>query len=172
MLTLAPFAAPPGWRNQPLTLYHGTLAAHVTDLLKGVRVQTGRALVDFGRGFYTTTVLHQAQTWAIQRALLQPGMQSAVLGLELDREQLARLNCLWFVLGDREADDFWSLVYHCRGGGQAHLRKTKLGWYDAVVGPVTADWRQKLLLADTDQISFHTPRAERLLNQSRRWRVL
>jgi hypothetical protein len=160
------------WSNQDLTLYHGTTDAQAGSVLSQVKVSLGRPLTDFGREFYTTTVLRQAHTWAIQMSRLKAGTMPAVIRLEVSRDGLAGLESLWFVLGDAGARDFWSLVAHCRGGGQAHLRKTNQGWYDAVIGPVTAAWQRQLMFAGADHISFHTSRAEKLLNRSRRWRVI
>jgi hypothetical protein len=41
-----------------------------------------------------------------------------------------------------------------------------------VVGPVTLNWRQRLMVADSDQISFHTPRAAAILNASQSLQVV
>lgn len=56
------------WRNDPLILYHGTLDGHATDLENGKPDLTKcRARRDFGRGFYTTRRLGQAEDFANSR---------------------------------------------------------------------------------------------------------
>jgi hypothetical protein len=45
----------------------------------------------------------------------------------------------------------------------SHGRAVNDGWYDLVVGPVVASWKQRLVFAESDQISFHTVRAVQLL---------
>ena len=85
---------------------------------------------------------------------------------DVDRDSLAALQCVWFVRGSFDADDFWSLVFHCRAGEGHHARATNQGWYDVAIGPVAASWRQRLTIYDADQVSFHTGRAATLLNNS------
>jgi len=158
---------PPPWTNQSLVLFHGTLSVHVPSILAGVSVATGRPYTDFGRGFYTTTVKRQADAWAWQLAQRRPGTVPAVIRFTVDRDQLAGLDGMWFVRGSYDADDYWGLVFHCRTTGGDHARgRVNGGWYDVVVGPVAASWRQRATLFDADQISFHTTAAERLVNAS------
>ncbi len=159
---------PSHWTNQFLTLYHGTLEIHVQSILNGVDVNRGRPYTDFGRGFYTTTVERQARTWASQLSQQKRATQPAVIRFDVDRDALAQLDCLCFVRGSFDFDDFWSFVFHCRMKGGNHARATNQGWYDAVIGPVTASWRQRLTIYDIDQVSFHTHRAANLLNNSPR----
>jgi hypothetical protein len=80
------------------------------------------------------------------------------------------------VLGDYFYDAFWSLVQHCRQstpltdpppytvndhqGPVAELGE----WYDMVCGPVAAFWEQRSAMNDADQVSFHTSKAAKLLN--------
>jgi hypothetical protein len=158
---------PPVWANPTIALFHGTLDVHALSLVtSGVNVALGRRYRDFGRGFYTTTLEQQARSWASQLAEQFPRSAPAIVRFDVDRDALARLDCLWFVRGGFDVEDYWSLVFHCRQGLAAHGRATKRGWYDIVVGPVTASWRTRLIFHDTDQISFHTPRAAKVLNAS------
>jgi hypothetical protein len=92
------------------------------------------------------------------------GSPPRVIRLTLDRDDLARLEALWFVRGAVDAEDYWSFVHHCRTMGTHHGRVRKRGWYDVVVGPVSNKWRDRVAFPDADQISFHTPRSEKLLN--------
>ena len=166
MATVPPLFIPSRWTNQNLTLYHGTVDVHVPSILAGVNVYQGRAHTDFGRGFYTTTVERQAQAWAWQLSQRSPGTLPATMRFEVDRDHLTDLQCLWFVRGSFDADAFWSFVFHCRTGVGNHARATHQGWYDVVIGPVAASWRQRLTIYDADQVSFHTVRAAHLLNNS------
>lgn len=163
----AAVALPPPWTNQALALYHGTLGRSVAAILAGVNPHAGRAFTDFGRGFYTTTVERQARAWAWQLMHRYPGNLPAVICFDVDRNALAGLDSLWFVRGSVDADDYWSLVHHCRVTGGTHGKGAHGGWYDAVIGPVAASWRRRLALPDADQISFHTTRAAKLLDKSK-----
>jgi hypothetical protein len=78
---------------------------------------------------------------------------------------LAGLDTLAFVRGDFYADDYWSLIHYCRKGALDHSRSSP-GYYDIVYGPVAAFWNQRMIVADADQISFHTLSAENVLNSS------
>jgi hypothetical protein len=156
----------PQWTNPRVTLYHGTVQAYAPSLQAGIDLSQGRRRTDFGQGFYTTTWLEQAQLRAWQLSLRQGGTP-VVVQFEVEREATATLDCLWFVRGGLTVTDFWSFVHHCRGGGAAHGRSTHDGWYDVVVGPLVASWKQRLVVADADQISIHTPRAARVLDASR-----
>jgi hypothetical protein len=158
------------WTNQKASLYHGTLDIYVHLILGGIKVNKGRKYTDFGRGFYTTTVQRQAESWAWQLSQLRVGTLPAVICFDVDRDELAKLDCLCFVRGSFDADDFWSFILHCRSGGTDHGRAI-LDWYDVVIGPVAAIWTQRLAIYDADQISFHTDKAADLLNKSNPRRV-
>jgi hypothetical protein len=166
MATASPSFTPHNWTNQHLTLYHGTLDVHVQSILAGINVNQGRAHTDFGKGFYTTTVERQARAWAWQLSQRSSGTLPAVVRFDVDRDSLAAFECVWFVRGNFDADDFWSLIFHCRTGRSNHGRATNQGWYDVAIGPVAASWRQRLTIYDADQISFHTVRAANLLHSS------
>jgi hypothetical protein len=171
-MATAPTAfAPINWTNQGLTLYHGTLDIHVQSIFSRVDVNNGRAHTDFGKGFYTTTVERQARAWAWQSSQRSGGALPAVIRFDVDRDSLAALQCLWFVRGGFDAEDFWSLIFHCRTGGSKYSRGTNQGWYDVVIGPVAASWRQRLAIYDADQISFHTDSAVNLLINSNPRRI-
>jgi Protein of unknown function (DUF3990) len=162
---------PPPWTNQNIIVYHGTTSRHAGVILAhGVQVSFGRAAADFGSGFYTTTSERQARSWAWHLANQDPNGTPAVVAFEVSREALAGLETLSFVRGDYEAEDFWSFVVHCRSGANTHTR-VSAQFYDVVAGPVAGAWKQRVQLHDYDQISFHTPVAEAVLNGSRRWRV-
>ena len=162
-MTPALFNLPRPWSNQSLVLYHGTLARHVPGIKQGVQPSRGRLNTDFGPGFYTSTSLRQAKSWAwaLAQAAQVAGngqAQAAVVHFHADRNALASLEALCFVRGDYEADDFWSLVFYCRQGAVDHSRAGPTAIYDVVYGPVAAFWQQRSAMLDSEQISFHTAR--------------
>jgi hypothetical protein len=155
----------PQWNNSPLKLFHGTDERSIESLLgTGIDLQFSRDELDFGRGFYVTTSLAQAMSWAEQKVdyKQESGGLARVMEFAVSRDYLAELESLWFVRGTAEAVDFWSFVTHCRSSERFHGRDN---WYDIVIGPVTRNFRKRTLLeAESDQISFHTDRALKLLD--------
>jgi hypothetical protein len=150
------------WNNGPLVLYHGcddvsaqSIMTPVSPNRHGIHLAYSRPLADFGRGFYTTTYLHQAKNWAnvrcqrLRSATPSRSVLATVIKFEVDRSQLAQLQTLTFVVDN---PDYWDFVQHCRQGKGLH-RST--GNYDVVYGPVSL-WPQTLVIKDCDQISFHT----------------
>jgi len=116
---------PAAWSNQDIIVYHGTLDVHAAALTSGkVSVPADRGDTDFGRGFYTTTCLRQAESWAKRASYQNSGTRPAVLQFTISRsrEALPPLHTLAFVRGHDSADDLWSLIHHCRGGARDHIR--------------------------------------------------
>ena len=155
------------WQNNPLALYHGcdddsanNIRTPGSGYSHGIQLAYGRPLLDFGRGFYTTTNLLQAKHWANSRIRrlrrVDPNQYAVVLRFEVDRNLLAMLQTLCFVTEGMTPPqtDYWELVRHCRLGLGNH-RPTGGGNYDVVYGPVSL-WPQTLVIKDCDQISFHT----------------
>jgi hypothetical protein len=157
----------PQWGNGPLTLYHGTDERSIESIRRtGIDLSFGRELLDFGPGFYVTTSEAQSRVWAEQKVDFARSAHGdpRVLRFLVPRDHLAELECLWFVRGSADALDFWSFVTYCRNGGLTHARTT---WYDIVIGPVARNFRKRTILnPDSDQISFHTDRAVKLLDPS------
>jgi len=173
------FLSPWSWTNQDLTLYHGTLEHHVKMIKSRVDVTLGNPLTDFGRGFYTTTSRRQARSWAWQLAVdynvkqspHTPAATPVVIRYRVSRDDLAGLECLTFVRGDFHAEDYWSLVHHCRSGNPGHARPAPPAaddWYDVVAGPVAAVWRTRLAVLNADQYSFHTQAGADVLDASKK----
>ena len=110
------------WNNSPLILFHGTdLPSAQAILTQGIRLSFCRPGTDFGRGFYGTTLLHQAKNWANRRCLtLQaagvPNAIAAVMRFSVSRNALANLEALSFVTDGPQVStsDFWKFVWHCR----------------------------------------------------------
>jgi hypothetical protein len=164
---------PPPWVNQDIIVYHGTVDKFAAAIVSGpILVSLGKPCTDFGPGFYTTTSKRQAQTWAAQLSATRPGASPAVIEITIKRASLATLESIAFVRCDFDADDYWSLIHHCRNGGLDHGRSSPASYYDIVYGPVAAFWNQRMIVSDADQISFHTPSAERVLKSSLRRRII
>jgi hypothetical protein len=158
---------PPPWSNQDIIVYHGTVDTVAAAIVSGpIVVGRGKPNTDFGPGFYTTTSRRQAQMWAAQISATRPGTSPAVIKIEIKRASLACLDTVAFVRGDFDADDYWSLIHHCRKGASDHGRPWPKPSYDVVYGPVAAFWNQRMTIADADQISFHTLDSEAVLNSS------
>lgn len=156
----------PAWQDQTLELFHGTSDLFLSSIQKKVDVRKGQHLKDFGRGFYTTTNIDKARDWAANTAYFVGG-DPAVVRFEVSRNDLAMLDCLFFVRGDKSAVDFWSFVQYCRTIPSDHNRVHQ-AWYDLVVGPITGTWTQQSVIPDADQISFHTRHATRVLDACRK----
>ncbi len=162
----APIAGMVAWTNQDLLLYHGTIDIYQIGILAGVNVAAGRSDTDFGRGFYTTTNLVQARSWAVSLSQRRRGTNPVVIEFEVSRNKLSKRQLIWFVRGTPGAADFWSLVAYCRSGGANHARGRPRSWYDIAIGPVTSDWKRKTAWHDYDQISFHTTKGAEILDAS------
>ena len=156
------------WTNGPLILYHGTTDDAAAAIKQPSRVRPHsidvnlcKPLRDFGRGFYLTTVLKQAESWANQKFRQRRHTACAtVLRFEVDRNQLAPLLSLCFVT-DGAGPDYWDFVQHCRNGAATHLLQGNRN-YDVVFGPVSLG-RQRFVIKDADQVSFHTEAALTIL---------
>ena len=70
---------------------------------------------------------------------------------------MAGLDHMAFVREDFAPNsDYWQLVAHCRSGNNhARAGTSRAAYYDVVYGPVSL-YLQFLVIADADQISFHT----------------
>jgi hypothetical protein len=157
------------WSNQNIILFHGTHSIAA----KGIRsecfrLDLCRSTTDFGPGIYTTTKRQQAVGWAIRavenyrRRHRGIDVEPVVLQSAVSRLKLSRLSVLFFVRGH---EDFWELVSRCRDGGDHAIDGS---WYDVVGGPLSM-WPTPALFKDSDQISFHTEKACKLLYNSIRW---
>jgi len=154
-------------RSRVLTLWHGCLQADADNIMNtGIDLNHSRIDLDFGRGFYTTTVRRQSVAWADRRWVDKGRPKDnppKLLRFRVPRADLARLENLSFVAAHFDAGDYWSFVAHCRSASQTPRDHDKPGWYDTVSGPLAADWRARLAHPHSDQFSFHTQAAIELL---------
>jgi hypothetical protein len=164
--------SPPIWSNQDLVVYHGTVDTFAATIASGkIVVSKGKPHTDFAPGSYTTTPKRQASMWGAQISASRPGTAPAVIELTINRVPLAGLDTLAFVRGDFDAEDFWSFIHHCRKGALDQGRSSPC-YYDVVYCQFAAFWNQRMIVANADQISFHTTRAEKVLNSSSRRRII
>jgi hypothetical protein len=153
------------WSNEDILLYHGTneeSAQGITN--KGGSLVYSRPMLDFGQGCYTTTNREQAVKWGIETGLKRGG-NGFLVTFTVSRIALAGLESIWFVRNGEDADDLWRFITHCRTTGVDHA---KPGYYDIVIGPVATNFRRKVAIPDSDQVSFHTAKALEVLNQGKR----
>jgi len=103
--------APPWEKPQSefITLWHGC-TSHEKNLIEqsGIDLNKSRINLDFGRGFYTTTIKRQARQWAWVRFYdpshsRRSANQPVVLRFQVSRHHLARQSSLHFVLGDYDS---------------------------------------------------------------------
>lgn len=154
------------WGNPPILLYHGTTADSARSIRERIDLRRCRRNTDFGRGFYTTTSKSQAWEFAqrfIALGRYGPGESPAIVWFAVDREALGNLASMAFVRYGKDADDYWSLVQHCRGG--CDHRRPGAPWYDWVCGPVAKmPTSNREAWAGFDQFSFHTEPAAAMLD--------
>jgi hypothetical protein len=157
--------------NDAVDLWHGCLETHARNIqAKGVIIPP-RTELDFGRGFYLTTLRHQAEKWARRRYKEQKSLTTlsppAVVRFRVPWCQVSDLSSLFFVVAQRSSDRYWDLVWHCRTSAAA-VPNTHIDppteWYDVVKGPVAAKWRRSVAIPQSDQISFHTTKSVAILN--------
>lgn len=165
-----------------ITLWHGCTDADRRGIEQnGIDLSLSRPDLDFGRGFYTTTLQRQAQHWAVRRYesrfVSRSNNRPVILQFTVSRINIAKLVSLSFINGRYENEDYWSLVQYCRQSKAAKngrlavihdhhgpITEGKNHWYDMICGPVVADWKQRATLHDMDQFSFHTKAAVKILN--------
>ena len=159
------------WTNQDLIVIHGTIDEHAAAVAAAPDPSYGSATTDFGLGFYVTTKRKQAASWAnLKAGKAGSGVRATIIEYAIDRDWLASLETLGFVISD-PVTGYWDFVSHCRSGatfttssGARHADHKRTGsknYYDAVFGPVSL-WQQKFIMAGCDQISFHGPSGTRL----------
>ena len=143
------------WTNGPITAYHGTdnLSGN-TIRRSGLDPNRFNSQTDFGKGFYVTTSLHQAQQWANQRCRPTTHLNPEVLEYHLLRNVIEKLSHLTFTI---DTTDYYEFVEYCRPGQPNHGPSPRTVPYDVVYGPVRL-WPQRIVLANCDQVLFTDPK--------------
>lgn len=146
-----------------MKLYHGS-----TDIIKKPLILDSQRLLDFGKGFYTTTNLEQAQKWAlIKQNRMGENAQAYVSEFFIDDKVIELPS--FHVKRFKSADEEW-LDFVVRNRKENYLHP-----FDMVIGAVANDTLYKTLtLYETgiltktetivrlkihklfDQISFHS----------------
>jgi len=108
-----------------MRLYHGSTVA-----VRKPSLRPGRTNADFGKGFYTTSVLEQAVRWAHIKQEREDAARAVVSVYEFDESLLDNVDLkIRKFIG---ADEPWLLfVTDCR--------KSRKHDYDLVQGPVAND---------------------------------
>ena len=147
-----------------MRLYHGSTMA-----VRKPSLRTGRSNADFGKGFYTTSNLEQAERWAHIKQEREKAPRAVVSVYEFDETLLDHSD--WIIRHFDGADESWlSFVTDCR--------KSRGHGFDLVLGPVANDkvfttvnlFESGVISAEAailqlkayktyDQLSFHTARA-------------
>lgn len=154
---------------QTIGLYHGTnsLSLHEITRSKGFDINKCRSSVDFGAGVYVTTNKAQAEEWARKSAWREsrkPGKTAAsqkIIEFELCLNDLAKCANVFFI---RSTAEYQRLVRLCR---DAQGASSDFGFcphdFDVVGGLVATGLDYSTTIPDYDQLSFHTPKALKLL---------
>lgn len=161
-----------------MILYHGSNLA-----IRHIELERCRPFKDFGQGFYLTTIESQAVAMAKRTTRIQgTGSPTVTVFSLVDGWRDCGLNVLEFTGPTREWAEF---VVNNRDRQYSHLSSpqcNRLNQYDVVYGPVADDaivasfqlYQDGRIGIDelverlrfrklTDQFSFHTPAALRLL---------
>lgn len=83
-----------------MKLYHGGIVEIETP-----KILDNQRLVDFGKGFYTTTVLEQAQKWALIKKKREEKQEAFVSEYEMNDEVFQ--NPRYKILNFEKADEQW-----------------------------------------------------------------
>ncbi len=159
-------AARPDVWDDPLDLWHGTTDDSAWSVLSGLSLDCCFRAADFGPGFYATTSREQALMWASHQARRRGGGMG-IVAFRVPRSALLGLRCSLFVRGDRDADDYWRMVFCCRAGGFHGVGGAADQPYDVVAGPVARSfsrWSEREAYQVYDQWSFHTEAALSILD--------
>lgn len=105
-----------------MILYHGSYIEITNPDLKHSRDN-----VDFGRGFYTTTIYEQAVKWC--NKFKRRGQESVVSRYCFNEEKLCNLKVLRF---DSYSEEWLDFILNCRSGED-------ITDYDIVIGGVAND---------------------------------
>lgn len=108
-----------------MIVYHGS-----TTIVEKPDVEHSFRNLDFGKGFYVTTMLLQAEKWALRKAALDNYTKAIVNVYDLDEDNIRQLNCKSFTDNLSEWLDF---VCACREG------KDDYKAFDVIIGKVADD---------------------------------
>lgn len=107
-----------------MIVYHGS-----TEIVKKPAVEHSYRPLDFGRGFYVTTVKEQAERWARRKADIL-GTDKVILNIYQMSEDIGGFLPKTF---DEDLMEWIDFVCDCRDGGTEYLK------YDLISGMVAND---------------------------------
>ena len=107
-----------------MIVYHGT-----TEIVRNPDVDHSYRQLDFGKGFYVTTVREQAERWARRKADIL-GKEKAVINLYQMSDDFGGLHVKVF---DEDLIEWIDFVCRCRDGVLDYLE------YDLILGKVAND---------------------------------
>jgi len=107
-----------------MIVYHGS-----TEIIKKPDVEHSYRLLDFGQGFYVTTVKDQAERWARRKAALQKDKKAIVNCYEM-AEDVSNLSYKTF---DDDLQEWIDFVCRCRDGELDYKE------FDIIAGKVAND---------------------------------
>ena len=134
-----------------MILYHGSnIAVTEPHLLKAQRS------LDFGKGFYTTSDFHQAESWAKRKTVLRSFGSPCVTCYDVDEMKLAALKILRFPKANKAWLDY--VTGYRKGTAEPDD-------YELVIGPVANDQTTQTLTLYLDGYLDADSALERLLTQ-------
>lgn len=107
-----------------MIVYHGSV-----ETIEAPDVLHSHRPLDFGKGFYVTTVKEQAERWARRKAALLK-KDTAIISLYEMKADTADLAVKTF---DEDLEEWIDFVCSCRDGGEEYLK------YDLISGKVAND---------------------------------
>lgn len=146
-----------------MIVYHGS-----TEIVKKPDVKHSYRALDFGLGFYVTTVKEQAERWARRKSDIL-GKNKAIVNIYQMGDDVNGLHVKTF---DEDLEEWIDFVCHCREGGKEYQE------YDLISGKVANDkvfrvvdmyhtgiWDKRRVLKEIkvypfyDQLAFITQKA-------------
>lgn len=146
-----------------MIVYHGS-----TEIVKKPDVKHSYRALDFGLGFYVTTVKEQAERWARRKSDIL-GKNKAIVNIYQMGDDVNGLHVKTF---DEDLEEWIDFVCHCRDGGKEYQE------YDLISGKVANDkvfrvvdmyhtgiWDKRRVLKEIkvypfyDQLAFITQKA-------------
>ncbi len=134
-----------------MILYHGS----DVEVKEPILIKNQRAL-DFGKGFYTTSDLEQAEKWAKRTAKRMKKETGYVSVYEVPDEEFNKLNILRFDSPDVEWLRY--VVHHRKGNPEEEKR-------DVIIGPVANDQTSPVIDLFIDGMYDEEEAIRRLLPQ-------
>jgi len=154
-----------------MILYHGSI-----DTIEHPKILEQQRLLDFGKGFYLTSSVEQAERWALIKMKRTGGKAKAIVNCYRPTDDLIHHSQLKTKIFYEATEEWLDFILMNRSSDIQH-------GYDMVTGPVANDTLyQTLTLFETgiltksetiarlkihrlfDQYSFHTPEALACLN--------